>query len=111
MSSAAKGFFKEGSDGYKALETAEKTFRAVEFALSVRAHGRCRMLQRRRPRSPIAAQKQLSKAVEAINVLPSLASVPLNIAAGTATITSLAAISVSVTGILWRQQEQSAQGQ
>lgn len=37
MTTAAKGFFKEGSGGYKALETAEKAFRAVEFALSVRA--------------------------------------------------------------------------
>src|SRR3546814_9608472 len=37
MTHAAQGFFKEGSSGYKALETAEKAFRAVEFALSVRA--------------------------------------------------------------------------
>ncbi|MEG3084821.1 hypothetical protein U1707_14300 [Sphingomonas sp. PB2P12] len=37
MTSAAKGFFKEGSSGYKALATAEKVFRAVEFAMSVRS--------------------------------------------------------------------------
>src|SRR3546814_16823292 len=37
MTHAAQGFFKEGSSGYKALETAEKAFRAVEFELSVRA--------------------------------------------------------------------------
>lgn len=37
MTQAAKGFFKEGSDGYKAMATAEKVFRAVEFAMSVRS--------------------------------------------------------------------------
>src|SRR3546814_12904400 len=37
MTHAAQGFFKEGSSGYKALETDEKAFRAVEFAMSVRA--------------------------------------------------------------------------
>ncbi len=34
MAGAAKGFFKEGSKGYKALEAAEKTFRAFELAQS-----------------------------------------------------------------------------
>ncbi|KQM56701.1 hypothetical protein ASE69_03550 [Sphingomonas sp. Leaf208] len=37
MTHAAKGFFKEGSDGYKAMATAEKVFRAVEFAMSIRS--------------------------------------------------------------------------
>ncbi|HEV7340873.1 MAG TPA: hypothetical protein VGN68_04505 [Sphingopyxis sp.] len=37
MASAAKGFFKEKSAGYKALMTAEKVFRAFEFAMSVKA--------------------------------------------------------------------------
>lgn len=37
MASAAKGFFKEKSDGYRVMMTAEKAFRAIEFALSVRA--------------------------------------------------------------------------
>lgn len=37
MTSAAKGFFKERSNGYKALATAEKVFRAVEFAMSIRS--------------------------------------------------------------------------
>ncbi len=36
MTSAAKGFFKEGSRGYGALEVAEKTFRAVEMAMAVK---------------------------------------------------------------------------
>lgn len=37
MASAAKGFFKEKSAGYKAMMAAEKVFRAFEFAMSVRA--------------------------------------------------------------------------
>ncbi|GGB21531.1 hypothetical protein GCM10011380_08890 [Sphingomonas metalli] len=37
MTSAAKGFFDEKSKGYKAMVTAEKVFRAVEFAMSVRS--------------------------------------------------------------------------
>ncbi|MFN3858108.1 MAG: phage tail length tape measure family protein [Caulobacter sp.] len=37
MAAAAKGFFEEGSAGYKAMQAAEIAFRAVEFALSVRA--------------------------------------------------------------------------
>ncbi|NHZ41821.1 hypothetical protein [Massilia aquatica] len=37
MASAAKGFFKEGSTGYKSLEAAEKTFRAVETAMAIKS--------------------------------------------------------------------------
>lgn len=37
MAAAAKGFFDEKSAGYKALMTAERVFRAFEFAMSVRA--------------------------------------------------------------------------
>lgn len=36
MASAAKGFFKEGTTGYKAMATAEKVFRAAEFAMAVK---------------------------------------------------------------------------
>ncbi|OFJ49604.1 hypothetical protein BA896_012735 [Janthinobacterium lividum] len=35
MASAAKGFFKENSTGYKVMETAEKAFRAYEMAMAV----------------------------------------------------------------------------
>ncbi len=37
MTSAAKGFFKEKSAGYKAMMAAEKVFRAFEFAMSLKA--------------------------------------------------------------------------
>jgi hypothetical protein len=35
MASAAKGFFKEGTAGYRALEGAEKAFRVMELALAI----------------------------------------------------------------------------
>ena len=37
MAASAKGFFKERSTAYKALAAAEKAYRAVQFAMSVRA--------------------------------------------------------------------------
>lgn len=36
IAGAAKGFFKEGSKGYKAMETAEKVFRAFQLAMSIK---------------------------------------------------------------------------
>jgi hypothetical protein len=36
MTSAAKGFFKEGSGGYKAMAAAEKVFRAIELAMALK---------------------------------------------------------------------------
>jgi hypothetical protein len=36
MAGAAKTFFKEGSGGYKTMEKAEKAFRAIELALSIK---------------------------------------------------------------------------
>ncbi len=35
MLGAAKGFFKEGSDGYKVLQAAEQAYRVFQFAMSV----------------------------------------------------------------------------
>jgi TP901 family phage tail tape measure protein len=37
MTSAAKGFFKEGSTGYAVLGAAEKAFRAIEIGLAIQA--------------------------------------------------------------------------
>ena len=36
LASAAKGFFEEGSDGYKAMLAAEKVFRAFELAIAIK---------------------------------------------------------------------------
>jgi hypothetical protein len=38
MAGAAKGFFKEHSAGYKAMEAIERTFRAVELALAIQSY-------------------------------------------------------------------------
>ncbi|PTQ12964.1 hypothetical protein CLG96_02135 [Sphingomonas oleivorans] len=96
MTSAAKGFFKEGSDGYKALETAEKAFRAVEFALSVRAIAQDAV----ETASSIAKSgaRTATKAVEAVVSAISSLPFPLNLAAGAATIAALASIGVAVAG-------------
>lgn len=37
MAGAAKGFFEEGSKGYKILEAAEKTFRAFQLAMQIKS--------------------------------------------------------------------------
>lgn len=96
MTSAAKGFFKEGSDGYKALETAEKAFRAVEFALSVKAMAQDAI----ETASSIAKSgvRTATKAVEAVVSAISSLPFPLNLAAGAATIAALASIGVAIGG-------------
>jgi len=96
MTVAAKGFFKTGSDGYKALETAEKAFRAVEFALSVRAIAQDAV----ETASSIAKSgaRTASKAVEAVVTAISSLPFPANLAAGAATIAALASIGVSLAG-------------
>lgn len=98
MTAAAKGFFKEGSDGYRALATAEKVFRAVEFALSVRSIAQDAIETGSKIAGSVArtAAHATEAVVKAISGLP----FPLNIAAGAATIAALAGIGVSVVGSL-----------
>ncbi len=96
MASAAKGFFKEGSDGYKAMATAEKAFRLVQFALSVRAIAQDAIETGTKIANSVAriAVGATEAVVNAIKSLP----FPLNIAAGAATIAALASIGVSIAG-------------
>ncbi|EJL34126.1 hypothetical protein [Novosphingobium sp. AP12] len=96
MASAAKGFFKQGSDGYQAMAVAEKAFRAVEFALSVRAMAQDAI----ETASSIARSgaRTATKAVEAVVSAISSLPFPLNIAAGAATIAALASIGVGIAG-------------
>ena len=98
MASAAKGFFKEGTAGYRALATAEKAFRAVQFALSVRAMAQdMAETARAVANSVFRAGKYAVEAVaKAISSLP----FPANLAAGAATAAALAAIGISVVGSL-----------
>ncbi len=96
MASAAKGFFKEGSDGYKTLETAEKAFRLVQFALSVRAIAQDAIETGTKIANSVAriAVGATEAVVNAIKSLP----FPLNLAAGAATVAALASIGVSIAG-------------
>lgn len=94
MASAAKGFFKQGSDGYRALQKAEQTFRAVQFAMSVRAMAQDAIETASAiAKSAIRAGKYAVEAVaKALSSLP----FPANIAAGAATAAALLAIGLSV---------------
>jgi hypothetical protein len=96
MASAAKGFFKEGSEGYKSLETAERAFRLVQFALSVRAIAQDAIETGTKIANSVAriAVGATEAVVNAIKSLP----FPLNLAAGAATIAALASIGVSIAG-------------
>jgi murein DD-endopeptidase MepM/ murein hydrolase activator NlpD len=96
MSAAAKGFFKDGSTGYQVLAGAEKAFRTVEFALSVRA-----MAQDAAETASSIAKSGARTAVKAVEAVVSAISslpFPLNIAAGAATIGALASIGVAIAG-------------
>ncbi|HEX7856087.1 MAG TPA: phage tail length tape measure family protein [Sphingobium sp.] len=96
MTAAAKGFFDEKSKGYQALAAAEKVFRAVEFALSVRAMAQdaAETASKLAKGALRIAQGAAEAVVNAIKSLP----FPLNLAAGAATIAALAGIGVSIAG-------------
>ncbi|TCP91893.1 hypothetical protein C8J42_103585 [Sphingomonas sp. PP-CE-1A-559] len=93
---AAKGFFKEGSSGYKALEVAEKTFRAIQFALSLRAMAQD-AIETGTKLATGAARIAVGATEAVVNAIKSLP-FPLNLAAGAATVAALAGIGVSVAG-------------
>jgi hypothetical protein len=96
MTAAAKGFFSEKSKGYQALATAEKVFRAVEFALSVRAMAQDAAETASKVAGSVfrTAKYAVEAVVKAISSLP----FPANLAAGAATVGALAALGVSVAG-------------
>ncbi len=96
MAAAAKGFFNEKSAGYKALATAEKVFRAIEFALSVRAMAQDII----ETGSSIAnsAVRVAKYAVEAVAKAIASLPFPANLIAGAATVAALASIGVSIAG-------------
>ncbi|HEX8585064.1 MAG TPA: D-alanyl-D-alanine carboxypeptidase family protein [Allosphingosinicella sp.] len=96
MATAAKGFFKEGSDGYKAMAAAEKVFRAVEFAMSVRAIAQDAIETGQKLAS--SAARTAAHAVEAVTKAIASLPFPANLAAGAATVAALAAIGVTIAG-------------
>lgn len=96
MTAAAKGFFKESSDGYRTLATAEKAFRTVEFALSVRAVAQDAI----ETASSIAKSGARAAAHGVEAVAKAIASLPFpaNLVAGAATAAALAAIGLTIAG-------------
>ncbi|MEH3121977.1 MAG: phage tail length tape measure family protein [Sphingomonas phyllosphaerae] len=98
MTSAAKGFFDEKSKGYAVVSAAEKAFRAIEFALSVKA-----MAQNALETGKSIAMSAAKAAAHGVTaVAHAIASLPFpaNLAAGAATIAALAAIGIQVAGAI-----------
>lgn len=96
MIAAAKGFFEEGSDGYKALQVAEQAYRTFQFAMMVQS-----MVMGGQETAATVGQnaiKALSHGVVAVARAMASLPFPLNIAAGAATIAALAAIGVKIAG-------------
>lgn len=118
MSAAAKGFFSEGSKGYRTLETAEKAFRAYELVMAgeglakklffkeaeVAAHSTLNATKLAGEGATTAASTALAgteasawgvtAVVKAIASLP----FPLNLAAGAATMAAVLAVGAKLTG-------------
>ncbi|WP_109808421.1 hypothetical protein [Sphingosinithalassobacter portus] len=96
LSEAAQGFFREGTAGYQALQKAEQTFRAIQFALSVRAIAQDAIETGASLANSAArtAKHAVEAVVKAISSLP----FPLNLAAGAATAAAIASLGVSIGG-------------
>ncbi len=110
MTTAARGFFKEETAGYKTLMAAEKAFRAVEFALSVRA-----VAQDAIETGASVANSGARAAADAVAaVAKAIASLPfpLNLAAGAATAAALASIGIAIAGSFGgsKRQEETNKG-
>lgn len=118
LTSAAKGFFKEGSDGYKALLAAEKVFRAFELAIAIKNAAVKIGLIGAQTAAKVTSDTAMAasdtaragveqgnsiittgiKAVEAVvNAIRSLP-FPLNIAAGAITAGVIASLGVAISG-------------
>ena len=96
LASSAKGFFKEGTSGYAALQKAEQVFRAIQFALSVRAMAQDAIETGAAIANSVArtAKFAVEAVVNAIKSLP----FPLNLVAGAATAAALVGLGLSIAG-------------
>lgn len=96
LASSAKGFFKEGTAGYAALQKAEQVFRAIQFALSVRAMAQDAIETGAAIANSVArtAKFAVEAVVNAIKSLP----FPLNLIAGAATAAALVGLGLSIAG-------------
>ncbi|MEN9924973.1 MAG: hypothetical protein RL268_1099 [Pseudomonadota bacterium] len=125
LASAAKGFFKEGSDGYKALLAAEKVFRAFELAIAIKNAAVKIGLIGAQTAAKVTSDTAMAasdtaragveqgnsiittgiKAVEAVvNAIRSLP-FPLNIAAGALTAGVIASLGVAIGGAFGGSQK------
>lgn len=96
MADAAREFFDEESRGYRAATDAMKIFRAIEFALSVRAMAQD--LGETASKIAGSAARAAASAVEAVAKAIASLPFPANLAAGAATAAALAAIGISIAG-------------
>lgn len=96
MAAAARGFFREGSDGYKAMLAVEQVYRAYQFASAIQAMalGGQETAFTLGQNAIRAASHGVVAVARAIASLP----FPLNLAAGAATIAALATIGVKIAG-------------
>jgi hypothetical protein len=93
---AAKGFFAEGTTGYKVMQAAESAYRIFQFAMTVQA-----MVQDVTHTASSVANSGTRAAASGIEaVAKAIASLPfpLNIVAGAATIAFLVGIGVKISG-------------
>jgi hypothetical protein len=118
LASAAKGFFKEGSDGFKAMAAAEKVFRAFELAIAIKNAAVKIGLIGAQTAAKVTSDTAMAasdtaragveqgnsiittgiKAVEAVvNAIRSLP-FPVNIAAGAITAGVIASLGVAISG-------------
>ncbi len=125
LASAAKGFFKEGSDGYKALLAAEKVFRAFELAIAIKNAAVKIGLIGAQTAAKVTSDTAMAasdtaragveqgnsiittgiKAVEAVvNAIRSLP-FPLNIAAGALTAGVIASLGIAISGAFGGSQK------
>ena len=118
LAAAAKGFFKQGSDGFKAMTAAEKVFRAFELAIAIKNAAVKIGLIGAQTAAKVTSDTAMAvsdtaragveqgnsiittgiKAVEAVvNAIRSLP-FPLNIAAGAATAAVIASLGIAIGG-------------
>jgi hypothetical protein len=96
MIGAARGFFEEGSEGYKVLLAAEQAWRIYQLVSSVQAM----VMGGQETAFTVAQNAVRATSHGVVAVARAIASLPfpLNIAAGAATIAALAAIGVKLMG-------------
>ncbi|MCZ8322731.1 MAG: phage tail length tape measure family protein [Novosphingobium sp.] len=125
LASAAKGFFKEGSDGYKAMLAAEKVFRTFELAIAIKNAAVKIGLIGAQTAAKVTSDTAMAasdtaragveqgnsiittgiKAVEAVvNAIRSLP-FPLNIAAGAITAGVIASLGIAIGGAFGGSQK------